>query len=66
MNVAAPQHSLPLLWAGQAPLVGRAGPLATLTEYLAQARASRGSVALVTGAPGIGKTGWLGRAARRS
>ena len=54
--MAAAQHSLPLLRAGYAPLVGRAGPLATLTEYLARARAGYGGVALVTGAAGIGKT----------
>lgn len=46
----------PVLRAGRAPLVGRAGQLALLTEHLAEARAGRMAVVLLAGAPGIGKT----------
>nr|WP_272954915.1 BTAD domain-containing putative transcriptional regulator [Kribbella shirazensis] len=42
---------------GQIELVGRDEPLAQLAAHLVDAAAGRGSVVLVTGEPGIGKTG---------
>jgi len=44
----------------RSPLVGREREVATLGRLLEQARAGRGSVALIEGEPGIGKTRLLG------
>src|SRR5207302_804552 len=41
---------------GRGPLVGRARELAILANSLAEARAMRAGVVLLTGEPGIGKT----------
>jgi class 3 adenylate cyclase len=38
------------------PMVGRAGPLGTLTQLLDVVRAGRGRIAFVVGEPGIGKS----------
>ncbi|MBO0774278.1 MAG: AAA family ATPase, partial [Actinobacteria bacterium] len=48
------------------PLVARAGALADIDAALAAARASRGSLVLVTGEPGIGKSRLLAEAADRA
>jgi DNA-binding CsgD family transcriptional regulator/tetratricopeptide (TPR) repeat protein len=46
----------PVLRAGRAPLVGRAGALAALAGHLTEAGAGRGTVVALAGAPGVGKT----------
>ena len=46
----------PVLRAGRAALVGRAGALAALAGQLAEAGAGRGTVVALAGAPGVGKT----------
>ena len=40
----------------QAPLIGRAGPLAVLAEHLTYAAAGHVSAVMVSGPPGVGKT----------
>jgi predicted ATPase/DNA-binding CsgD family transcriptional regulator len=46
----------PLVRPGNAPLVGRAGELALLGQYLADARAGELVAVMLAGPPGIGKT----------
>ena len=54
------EHLAPLSWATlptlDAPLVGRADALNTLTHGYARARAGRGTAILISGEPGIGKS----------
>ncbi len=49
---------------GRSKLVGRDWEIATLRRLVERARAGRGSVALIEGEPGIGKTRLLGEALR--
>ncbi len=51
-----PSGLLSVVRPGYAPLVGREGPLALLNELFAASRAGQFIVALLVGAPGIGKT----------
>jgi DNA-binding winged helix-turn-helix (wHTH) protein len=46
---------------GSTPFFGRSSQLASLADYWRAARSGRGSIVLVTGQPGIGKTALLAR-----